>query len=615
MRILAADGAQEAHVIGRLHALRHDLLAELVPERHDRAHDGRACAVLRAGRLHQSPVDLDRVEGKPLQVGQRGVAGAEVVEREFGTGAAQPFENLGRLLGILHHEAFGDLQTQRALGYDVAPQNVTDLLDQVLAEDLAAGDVDAHEERILLTRQLALPARGLVRGTQEHVRAEPHDEVGLLGQRYEIVGAHEPELGMLPAHQRLESRQLLGGQVDDRLVEHADLVLGERLAQIALQRDAVVAVGAHIGPEDLDSVGAAALGAVHGNLGLLVEIEMTGLAPVVDGDAERARQHDLLAGDLDGRAQRSAHALCQGRKLLRAMVGGQQDCELIAADPPQRVLGAEMALQPASDRQQQAVADDQAERHVDALELVDVDENDARPRAVLALCPHDGDAEAVEQQLAVGQPGQTVVHGVVQQPFVRPLGVRHVADQPHAAQRARIRVGDARGLQLEPAVAVVGMTHAEVGADLRPRALLHGPQDQPVAVAIGRMQMLDEILDLGRQLAGAQSQRRLDHGADLDLVAPGVPLPHRRPGAIDGERAQLKLAGGGAVERLQRAERELGHGKSDEDENEDEAGDERGDDDVAGEPPGEHHGGAEDPDQEQDPRRDEGQRSILTAEG
>ena len=40
--------------------------------------------------------------------------------------------------------------------------------------------------------------------------------------------------------------------------------------KIALDGDAVVAVGAHLRPEDLDPVGAAALGAVHGDLGLLV---------------------------------------------------------------------------------------------------------------------------------------------------------------------------------------------------------------------------------------------------------------------------------------------------------------------------------------------------------
>ena len=96
-----------------------------------------------------------------------------------------------------------------------------------------------------------------------------HDQVALLRHGDEVDGVDHAALGMLPAHQRLEARQLLGRQVDDRLIEDADLVLGERFAQIALERDAVVAVGAHLGAEDLDAVGAAALGAVHGDLGLV----------------------------------------------------------------------------------------------------------------------------------------------------------------------------------------------------------------------------------------------------------------------------------------------------------------------------------------------------------
>ena len=231
-----------------------------------------------------------------------------------GAGAAQPLEDLGRLLGILHHQALGDLQAQRALGHDVAAEDVADLLDEVLTEDLPARDVDGYEQRPLLARQLTLPARCLVRGAQEDVRAEAHDEIRLLGDGDEVVRAHQAALGMLPAHQRLEAGQLLGRQVDDRLIEDLDLVLRQRLAQVALQRDAVVAVGAHLRTEDLDAVGAAALGAVHGDLGLFVEVEVTGRLAIVDGDADRSGQHDFLPGDLDRGAQRTPYALGERRR-------------------------------------------------------------------------------------------------------------------------------------------------------------------------------------------------------------------------------------------------------------------------------------------------------------
>ena len=113
------------------------------------------------------------------------------------------------------------------------------------------------------------------------------------------------------------------------------------------------------------------------------------------------------------------------------------DGELIAADARERVLRPEMALQAAGDRQQQAVADDEPERGVDALELVDVDAEHARAgRLSFAFARITAIAQAVEEQLAVGQARQAVVHGVVQQPLVRALGVRHVAHQADAAHSA-----------------------------------------------------------------------------------------------------------------------------------------------------------------------------------
>ncbi len=94
------------------------------------------------------------------------------------------------------------------------------------------------------------------------------------------------------------------------------------------------------------------------------------------------------------------------------------------------------------------------------------------------------------------------MHGIVQQALVRALGVGDVAHEADAAHGARIGVGHARRFQLEPAVAVVGMAHAEIGADARPRALLDRPQDHAEAFSIRGMQVLDEVVDLGAQLAG-----------------------------------------------------------------------------------------------------------------
>ncbi len=55
-------------------------------------------------------VDLDSVEGEALQIGQRGIAGAEIIERQSRAEILDPSQNLRREFRIFHHQAFAELQ-------------------------------------------------------------------------------------------------------------------------------------------------------------------------------------------------------------------------------------------------------------------------------------------------------------------------------------------------------------------------------------------------------------------------------------------------------------------------------------------------------------------------
>ena len=84
------------------------------------------------------------------------------------------------------------------------------------------------------------------------------------------------------------------------------------------------------------------------------------------------------------------------------------DHELVAAEAPERVDVAHDAVQARGDRPQQLVADAVAERVVDRLEVVEVDEQRGHGRLAAARA-HQHLLDAVEDQRAVGQPGQGVV--------------------------------------------------------------------------------------------------------------------------------------------------------------------------------------------------------------
>ena len=320
-----------------------------------------------------------------MQISERGIARPEIVERQIGAGTAQPIENFDGLFGIFHDQRFGDLETQRPLRHQIAAEDVPYLLNELGPEKLAARHVDADEQRPVRAWQLLLPDGGVAGGAHQHVRAELDDEFGFLRDRHEGRWVHHAVLGVIPADQRLESRQLLGREVDDRLIKHAQLVLLEGFPQIALDRHPVVADAAHLWPENLDPVDAAAFGPVHRDFGFLQEIVRVFLVAVVDRDADRAGEHDILAGDLDGRSQRAADALGQRRKICRRLLGRKQQRELVAADPRQSILRTNMALHAPRRGQQQAVADDEPERGVDALEFVDVDQEQRRADLVFRL--------------------------------------------------------------------------------------------------------------------------------------------------------------------------------------------------------------------------------------
>jgi len=127
---------------------------------------------------------------------------------------------------------------------------------------------------------------------------------------------------------------------------------------------------------------------------------------------------------------------------------GQHDGEFVAALARQRVALAQTLLQAAGGLLQQLVALDVAERVVDELEAVQVDEHDGEFR-LLALGLDDGQAQAVLEQDAVRQVGQDVVVRLVRDDFLGALAVRDVA---------RHAVG---AVELELAHFLVGHVHAD----------------------------------------------------------------------------------------------------------------------------------------------------------
>ncbi len=215
---------------------------------------------------------------------------------------------------------------------------------------------------------------------------------------------------MVPARQRLEAGDRAVFEPHDRLVQQADLLALDGAAQFGLQREAVGFPGAHRRLVDVDAVAADALGVIHRKLGVLDDLlGQLGLR-IGQRQADRGGEEDLAVVEGDRRADGLADGLGEGGDAGGVLFRQQDQPELVAGEPRQRVLRLQDAGQAACQRQQDGIADRDADGIVDLLEAVEVDHHQGRPQGRHGLGEIGDRAEAVDEQLAVRQAGEVVMH-------------------------------------------------------------------------------------------------------------------------------------------------------------------------------------------------------------
>ncbi len=109
LRDVAAKSAQMSPLRARLDSLGDDERIERVGEVDGSADDGIAARVVREVR-DEAPVELDLLERQPVEVRERRVARAEVVDRESCACSREPVQRLVGALGVCEQRALGDLE-------------------------------------------------------------------------------------------------------------------------------------------------------------------------------------------------------------------------------------------------------------------------------------------------------------------------------------------------------------------------------------------------------------------------------------------------------------------------------------------------------------------------
>jgi hypothetical protein len=254
-------------------------------------------------------------------------------------------------------------------------------------------------------------------------------------------------------------------------------------------------LGLHVGVEKAQSVAPRPLGLVHRQVGPLQLLAHVGMLVVEERNANAGR------AEMDGASQQVrpvkrskdlfAHTPCPGGGFMRILAQVfDHHQEFIAAKARHRVAGAHAGQHALPDLPQQLVALLVAERVVQGLEVVQVDEQQgaAGPGA---RAHRKGMLEPVQQQLALGESGQPIVQRQVPDFVLVRLALADVGEGHHATDDAAVfnhricYVPDRkRGAILAPKDLVVAMAGTAALGGLADRALLarrsfHEEQPEP----------------------------------------------------------------------------------------------------------------------------------------
>ncbi len=223
------------------------------------------------------------------------------------------------------------------------------------------------------------PAGRILAGPPQDPVADLDDQAAFLGGGDELGRGDHAADRVAQAHQGLAGDHRAGADVDYRLVVDLQIVLGDRLAQHALQLALVADGHVHFRREDAREAAAVGLGPVERHVGPADQVVGLDRAvgdqgdPDAGADRDGAVDHQVVLAD-------GADQPLGGLQDIGAVGDvAQQHLELVAAEARDHVAGTHGLADAARDQAQQLVARRMAARVVDVLEVVEVDAEQRHP--------------------------------------------------------------------------------------------------------------------------------------------------------------------------------------------------------------------------------------------
>ena len=214
---------------------------------------------------------------------------------------------------------------------------------------------------------------------------------------------------MPPPQQRLETGDLPGPKVDQRLIEQLEFVGTQRLMKVEFQDTTRLHPRVHLGMEQTKDATPIGLGPIQGQVGTFQQL--IGFQSVLRCEryAYTDANDNLMFGDLEWLREHLDNALGEPDCVERRLNRGLQDGEFVTAQPGNRVSLPQAIRQAFGDGLQQSVADVMPERVVHRLELIEIEKVERQQPTPARIS--QGLFQLLVEQHPIGQVGQCVMMG------------------------------------------------------------------------------------------------------------------------------------------------------------------------------------------------------------
>ena len=193
---------------------------------------------------------------------------------------------------------------------------------------------------------------------------------------------------------------------------------------------------------------------IHGDVGVAQHVLGIRVAALAGGDPHAGCDGNAVPVDIDRLGEAGLHPLDDLRHGARREVVEQQ-CELVSAESCRKVGRPQATAQPMTHLRQQAVAGEVAERVVDELEAVEIEEDHSKAEARRRPRVVDRKVQALEEQLPIGQTGDLVVQGPLSKSLLQLFAGLAVVDRADHAHGRSGRRTDRKGPTREAPIATI----------------------------------------------------------------------------------------------------------------------------------------------------------------